>query len=192
MRIGAIILAAGEGKRLNGRIKALIQIGSATFLDKAISLLDSPEICERIVVLGYKADEVKRALTFSNVSIAINDFWKNGMTSSLKVGTSNLSKNLDGFMVMPVDLPLLKKETLIKTLETFQKDSSKIVRPRYRKIPGHPVIFPIEFVEKIIELDDNLEPNTILKRSIDRVKYFDTDQSCVKDLDTEVELDLIL
>ena len=57
-----VILSAGKGSRLQGKIKALLKIGNKTFIEKIISNFRKFKIKNITIVLGYKAHLVKKYL----------------------------------------------------------------------------------------------------------------------------------
>jgi choline kinase len=62
----AIILAAGKGTRLQeltrGKPKSLLKIRNTTLLNELVDQLQNSHIDEIIVVVGYKADQIKKAV----------------------------------------------------------------------------------------------------------------------------------
>jgi choline kinase len=64
--VQAVILAAGSGKRLEkvsgGKPKCLLTVGGKTIIEHQIEMLHDAGIGKILVVVGYKADEVKAAL----------------------------------------------------------------------------------------------------------------------------------
>ena len=59
----AIILAAGMGKRLGdltkGNTKCMIQVGNETLISRLLHQLDKQSISRIVLVVGYKAQELK-------------------------------------------------------------------------------------------------------------------------------------
>jgi len=59
--VSAILLAAGEGKRM-GRPKLLMPFGRYTVLEQTIDNLLSSNVDEVVVVLGARAGEIKHVI----------------------------------------------------------------------------------------------------------------------------------
>ena len=59
----AVILAAGMGKRLGdltkGNTKCMIQVGHETLISRLLHQLDKQSISRIVLVVGYKAQELK-------------------------------------------------------------------------------------------------------------------------------------
>jgi CTP:molybdopterin cytidylyltransferase MocA len=61
MNVMAVILAAGEGRRMGGP-KALLAIDSTTFLARTAELLTRPGVTAIVAVLGHQAPRVAAEL----------------------------------------------------------------------------------------------------------------------------------
>lgn len=85
----AVILAAGEGKRLGlGIPKALVKVNELSLIERAILFFTSLNIKDFVIVVGYKAEQVKRFLSKSKVVgdkkiswVENEEFWRgNGLS----------------------------------------------------------------------------------------------------------------
>ena len=67
----AVILAAGMGKRLGdltkGNTKCMIQVGGETLISRLLHQLDKQNLSQIILVVGYKAQELKDYLATLDV-----------------------------------------------------------------------------------------------------------------------------
>ena len=86
MRVAAIVLAAGEGRRMGGP-KALLPAGDRSFLAHAAALLDRPGVERVLAVLGHDA---ARVAALSGLPLCVpaivNEDYRAGMLSSLLCG----------------------------------------------------------------------------------------------------------
>ena len=83
--ISAIILAAGEGKRI-GSTKALLNWGNENLINYQINSLSHERITEKIVVVGSESEKVKKSISKNEIKIAENNNYLSGKTSSIKKG----------------------------------------------------------------------------------------------------------
>lgn len=71
----AVILAAGMGKRLGeltkGNTKCMIQVGNETLISRLLHQLDKQSISRIVLVVGYKAQELKDYLATISISTPI-------------------------------------------------------------------------------------------------------------------------
>lgn len=80
MRIGAIVLAAGEGRRFGGN-KLLVKIGGEPVILRVLKALNE---FERVVIVGAYANELMPYL--SNEIVIYNPHYRDGMSTSIRLG----------------------------------------------------------------------------------------------------------
>ena len=81
--IAGIILSGGASRRM-GFSKALLTLGSETFLDRLIRVL-STECSPVIVVLGHETDRIREGIErATEVTFVVNSDPERGMLSSLQ------------------------------------------------------------------------------------------------------------
>lgn len=146
----AIILAAGESKRMGGPLKPLLPYGDGTFLSTVIKTLRAGGCQDITVVLGCRAEEVRAAVNFASIRVALNPDWPQGMLSSLRAGVSALPDAAPGALVTLVDLPGLKPETVRALLSAWQADSTRLLVAEHNGRRGHPVIFPRDLFNELL------------------------------------------
>lgn len=139
--ISCILLAAGASTRF-GSPKALVRLGSNSIIERVLAMLLSSKISEVIVVLGADAEKIAPKIPKnSGIRIVVNENYLQGQTSSFKAGLRNLDSNTEGILLLPVDMPFIKKETINLLIEVFLKNTSLIVMPTHKGKNGHPPIF---------------------------------------------------
>ena len=84
-----------------------------------------------------------------SIRYAINPNPESGMFSSLFYGV-NIFLQRQGYLIIPVDHPFFECETLVKLIAVFQAQmDAGVVRPRYRKRAGHPIIISASLAGQI-------------------------------------------
>ena len=71
--ITAIVLAAGESRRMGHVNKLLLPLGEATLIERVVGAVCQSEADEVIVVLGHEARRIRAALDGHDVLFAEND-----------------------------------------------------------------------------------------------------------------------
>ena len=102
--ISAIILAAGEGKRI-GTTKALLNWGNENLINYQINSLSHKSITEKIVVVGSESEKVKKAILRNEIKIAENNDYLSGKTSSIKKGISYIENDQNDILIIAIDQP---------------------------------------------------------------------------------------
>ncbi|MFQ5701272.1 MAG: NTP transferase domain-containing protein [Acidobacteriota bacterium] len=165
MKISIIVLAAGTSARM-GRPKPLLEFDGRTCLSLVLSACLGSRAEGTTVVLGSEAEMIRSAIEAPEFLAAIeagrlrsvvNRRFDRGQTSSLKSGLEALPAGIDGFVVFPVDHPLVTSNDIDALIGRFAP------RPRGRTIfvaayengRGHPVLFSIGHRTGILELGDD-------------------------------------
>lgn len=149
-KIAGIILAGGYSSRM-GELKALLPFRTDLIIIKQIKSMKEAGIDDIYVVVGYKAKEIKFALKGWDVKVLFNKHYSEGMFSSIKTGVEAVSQEeYDGFFILPVDYPLIRAYTYEWLMDTFYKDTPKIVYPSFNYRKGHPPLISTELNDVIL------------------------------------------
>lgn len=133
-----------------GEPKALLKIGSRTFLKKIYNTLYACNFLEILLVLGKDADLIKASARDIQVKIVINEDYKLGQLSSIHTAIRQLSSASEGLFIALVDMPLVSGATMKLLVETWEQNKEKIIIPQYQGRGGHPVIFPGLFFDELL------------------------------------------
>ena len=106
MKIVAVVLAAGKSTRM-GKNKLLLELGGKRMIDRILDTLEASEVDEIIVVLGSNFREVADLIKprQGRITIAVNERYEGGMTSSLQIGLKQI-KNVDAALLVLGDQPI--------------------------------------------------------------------------------------
>lgn len=139
-RVAAIVLAAGEARRM-GRPKLALPVGGGTLLSAVVTPLLASPLERVVVVLGHAAEDVRRAAGTAadpRLQFVVNEAWREGMASSLRCGLSACA-DADAVLVALGDkvglTPGLVRRILAAALE------APLVVPVVGSRSSHPVLF---------------------------------------------------
>lgn len=133
----AIILSAGLSSRM-GDFKPLLPLREELLLERVISLYRSAGVPDVRVVAGHRAGEVMAIAGRCGARAVFNPDYAGGMFSSVIVGISDLAPDCAGFFVHPVDIPLVRRRTLIDLQNAFNQGKARVYYPAFLKSRGHP------------------------------------------------------
>jgi len=171
--ISCVILAAGLSSRF-GSPKPLASIQGTTVIEYLQNILINTKLREIIIVLGAYAEQIKpHILNHRKISIVYNKDYNLGQTSSIKAGLLSVSKDSPGVMLLPVDYPAMRKETIDQLIDVFLTQRQFILIPTYQGKKGHPPIFPEKLIEMILRMDNSCGVNTLARQNTVEVKYFE-------------------
>ncbi|MET8692450.1 nucleotidyltransferase family protein [Streptomyces bauhiniae] len=139
-QVAGLLLAAGGGRRLGGRAKALLRYDGVLLVERAARALWEAG-CDRVhVVLGAGAEEVCAHAELSGCVLVENPGWGEGMGSSLRAGLrSLLGTDARGALVSLVDQPGIGREAYTRVLEAFT-DETSLASAAYGGRRNHPVL----------------------------------------------------
>jgi len=190
--IGAIILAAGEGKRMK-RIKPLVKIDGKTMLEMVIDKVKASKIDERILVLGYMADTILSLLNFEGLKVVINRDFSEGMASSLALGIKALDKRCKACLIFLGDKPFFSVNTVNQLIDIYNEGKGEIILPKYKGERGHPVLFDKSYFKDLVKLKGDMGAKALIEKYKEKVFEVDVeDEGILIDIDTEEDLKKVL
>ncbi|RSO51181.1 4-diphosphocytidyl-2C-methyl-D-erythritol synthase [Streptomyces sp. WAC 06725] len=139
--VAGLLLAAGGGRRLGGRPKALLDFRGRPLVEHAARVLREGG-CDRVlVVLGAAAETVRARADLSAYATAENPDWAHGMGSSLRVGLAALADSGAGAaLVSLVDQPGIGAAAVARVIAAYE-GGADLVAAAYDGKRGHPVLF---------------------------------------------------
>ncbi len=184
-RTAAIILAGGKSERM-GRPKALLDFDGVCCIDLVLSACKRAGIAETIVVLGHRAEELAKVLA-TDVRTVVNANYEAGQTSSLKTGLARLPQECEGFLIFPVDFPLVSDNDIALLLEAFraEDEDAKVFIPSFAMKRGHPVLLAGGMRRELMNLGDDEPARNVILRDESRIRYVNVENpGVVEDMDT--------
>ncbi|MFF0794563.1 NTP transferase domain-containing protein [Streptomyces spiralis] len=138
--VAGLVLAAGGGRRLGGRPKALLAHRGRPLVEHAVAVLRSAGCARVHVVLGARADDVRRQARLDGCILVDNPDWEEGMGSSLRAGLESLSgTGVRAALVSLVDQPGITAEAATRILAAY-RDETSLASGAYDGVRGHPVL----------------------------------------------------
>lgn len=187
--IAAVILSAGYSSRMK-RFKPLLPVGETTAVQKLVRSVKDAGIGRIVTVTGYSRELLRPVLDSEGCIEAYNADYDSGMFSSIKTGISKareLYPDAAGYLVMPVDCPLISGETVRTVAEHAGHDSGgeDFFVPVFEGKKGHPLFVPKFYAEEICSYDGAGGLKAVTDKYWDRmVRIPVSDEGCLLDMDT--------
>ena len=162
MKIAAIVLAAGYSSRM-GDFKSLMPLGGKNLLAHSSGVFQRAGVSSVSVVTGHRGEEVEAEAARLGLSSIRNPQYNRGMFSSVLLAVQEMQQQmqqLDGFFILPVDIPLLYPATISKLIESF--DGRSVLLPVFCGEQGHPPLIPSGVIPAILGHDGTGGLKTIL------------------------------
>ncbi|MFC8096865.1 NTP transferase domain-containing protein [Streptomyces sp. NPDC057301] len=139
--VAGLLLAAGGGRRLGGRPKALLRHRGRPLVEHAVGVLRAAGCARVHVVLGAQAATVREQAELGDCVLVDNPDWADGMGSSLRAGLDSLADTgARAALVSLVDQPGIGPEAVARVLAAYG-DEASLVSAAYDGVRGHPVLF---------------------------------------------------
>ena len=186
LRIGAVLLAAGDGRRMGGVAKALIRLQGVPLITRHLVALSGAGVDEVVVVTGHAREAVEREVRRFTVTLAHNEAHAEGQQVSVRVGLAALDGSSDAVFVMLADQPLVGAGDLTELIGAFKKrPSGHVVVPVVDGQRGNPIVLDREACERILASETNLGCRHLIEREPELVYVHETANTrFVTDLDT--------
>jgi molybdenum cofactor cytidylyltransferase len=182
--ISAIILAAGESKRM-GEAKMLMPWGKSTVLQTVISTFQAAGVSDILVVTGGARDQIESLVGKTVQTIFNEDYATGGMLSSIQIGLEEKMREASAALICLGDQPQIQTRTVQNVCEAFHNTKSKIVVPSYQMHRGHPWLVARPLWDKLLKLRSPKSPRDFLNKHSRDIMYVTVDTSTViEDLDT--------
>lgn len=135
---GAVIVAAGAGRRLGGVAKALLQHRGRSYLETVVTTARAVGVVDAVVVVGAPFGDVVAAHARQlGLRVRVNPAPERGMASSVALGFAAISAGPAALAwLWPVDHPAVQASTL-RALQRAIGDAD-VAQPRYAGRGGHP------------------------------------------------------
>jgi molybdenum cofactor cytidylyltransferase len=179
MKIGAVVLAAGEGRRFGGN-KLLVTVGGEPVITRVLRALDG---IERVVVVGAHVEELMQYLR-SEVVI-YNPNYREGISTSIKLGL-RLFQDYDAVLIVLGDMPLITRETISKIINAYHEGCTAVI-PTYKGLRGNPVLIHRSLFNELTRLKGDVGARELLRDRAD-VCYVECGPEVIMDIDTPDDL----
>ena len=174
-----IVLAAGQSTRM-GQPKALLPCPPAgrTFVTQIIHVLREGGI-DTIAVIGRVNDpDLRREVASAGLPVCYveNPSPELGQLSSILVGVAFAeARQSAGILVLPVEMPLIRPETVRTALGAFAAGDEPVLRATYQGRHGHPVIFGAAVFPALRNADPEVGARAVLHQDPSRVRNLEVD-----------------
>ena len=186
LRIGAVLLAAGAGRRMGGLAKPLIRLQGVPLIRRQLVALSGAGIDEVVVVTGHARDAVEEQVRSFPVTLVHNAEFEQGQDGSVRAGLAALTGPFDAVFVVPCDQPLIAADDLTELISAFKKrPGGHVVVPMVDGQRGNPILIDEEARTQILDSGANLGCRHLLARRPELVHtHASANRRFITDLDT--------
>ena len=107
-----------------------------------------------------------------------------GMLSSVQAGVASLPAETEAFLLMPVDVPLVRASTITRLLDAASADDAAVLYPAFRGERGHPPVIRRALFADILAFDSAGGLSALLARREAEARNVPVfDWGCLEDMD---------
>ena len=138
-RIAAVVLAAGQSRRMGAANKLLAEVNGAAMLDRALEAARASQAASVLVVTGHERERIEAVVAAPTVH---NPDYADGLSTSLRVGIAALPEDVDGAVVLLGDMPFVSAAHIDRLIAAFNPlEGRSICVPTFNGKRGNPVLW---------------------------------------------------
>jgi len=183
-KLSVVILSAGYSSRMKD-FKPLLNFGDKAAVRLLYDTYRECDIEDILIVTGFNSEKLMEANYDINVKWVLNPDFKSGMYSSIKAAVKEIDKNSQGFFLNPVDIPVIRKQTIFDLKNEFEKGEKGIIYPVFNGKRGHPTVISANYSNIITENSGDGGLKSLLQKyENDFTEVPVCDNGTVMDMDT--------
>lgn len=190
---GVLIVAAGESKRL-GRPKQLLKYEGQSFINRLITIVRASGKMPITIVLGAAAEVIQEQLIDAELSLVLNEDWREGMGASIKIGLTKMIQNdpaMDGVLILVCDQPYINSEQIQSLVQLQNNTGLPMAACFYAGILGTPALFHSSMFSDLLYLKGDVGAKKIMNLAMDKVAKLHFEAGVI-DIDTEQDYQKII
>jgi len=170
--IKAILLAAGQSKRLKSENKLIKLYKKLPLINHSLKALQKSKVNKVIIVLGHEHKKVKKIIKKNKKNIFVyNKNYKKGMASSIKAGLKKVTRNDKGFIIAQSDMPFIKTSDINKIYNSIKLKNNLVHVLKFKNKIGNPIGFDLSLTKKFKNIKGKFGAKFMVKRLKNRTKF---------------------
>jgi molybdenum cofactor cytidylyltransferase len=184
-RLSAVLLAAGESRRMGSVNKLTLPIAGTTLLRRTAQTLARSDLAELVVVVGHEQEIARELLQGIPARIIYNQDFRDGQMTSVYHGLAALRQPCAGVMICLSDQVLLDADDITAISRGFASCPTSIMVPVYKGQRGNPIVLDYAHRETILADRKNLGCKRLIEKNPELVTALEMPNDHVLvDLDT--------
>lgn len=184
--MAALVLAAGQSKRMGQENKLLLPYQGETVLSHVLDQVVQAGMKNIFVVTGHQEGQVEQQLSRHDVIFIHNDLYQEGMSTSVKLGISSLPREIDAVLVILGDMPNISSAILKKIMVAYNPALGRsIIIPKHNGKRGNPILWGREFFSEFERLEGDMGAKILLNDYPEYIAEVDVGSDAIfLDMDT--------
>lgn len=188
--ISLIVLAAGKSSRMHGRNKLLVKVEGKPIILRVVEAGLKSKVDEVIVVLGWEANRIQKALAELPVRLVLNKNYEKGQSSSVKAGLREVVEVAQAILILPGDMAMIDPKPINLVISEYARKKKPVVIAAHQGRPGHPILLDRKLFKEIETIDEHtLGLKAVVRNHQREVRLVEAGSANVlRDVDTRKDL----
>ncbi len=183
--VHAIVLAAGQSRRMGGTNKLLVQLDGMALVRHVVEAARASKVAGITVVGGHQAQDVTDALKGLDVEYCLNSDFADGLASSLRCGITSVPHDCAGAIILLGDMPRITGTMINHMLEEFeQAQPSCIIQATDCGRRGNPVVWPAKYFDFLKQISGDVGGRHLIEENAENVITVELGEAARLDIDT--------
>jgi len=185
-RIAALLLAAGQSRRMGDTNKLLAAVDGVPMVRRAAESLLASTARPVIAVTGHESERVRAALQGLDLVFVDNPDYAQGISASLRHGTAALPHDIDGAVIALGDMPQVTTGHIDRLIAAFDPvEGRSICVPTHHGKRGNPVLWEARFLPEVAAVQGDVGARHLIGEYADLVCEVEmADRGVLLDIDT--------
>ncbi|MDG2243083.1 MAG: molybdopterin-binding/glycosyltransferase family 2 protein [Rhodospirillaceae bacterium] len=187
--IGAVVLAAGQSRRMGVVNKLLEPVNGIVLIRHTVEQLLASKVCSVVVVTGYECDKIESALSGLNITFVHNPEFDEGLSTSLVSGLYAVPNICAGALVCLGDMPGVLSDHIDALIDRFDPGADRSIGvPVHMGKRGNPILWARRFFDTMVDVSGDVGARHLIGANADLVYEVEFDDTAIlTDLDTPEE-----
>lgn len=192
-RVFALVLAAGQSRRMGKINKLLADIDGVPLVRRVVDAVKASSCDGVMVVTGHEAARVEAALEGASVKTVRCAEYASGLSASLKAGIDALPGNCDAAVICLGDMPGVTAAHIDRLIAAFDPEEGRAVCvPTFEGKRGNPVLWYRGFFSEITSVRGDVGARHLIGEHEDLVcEVAMEDPGVLLDVDTPKALESV-
>lgn len=182
--MAAIILAAGESRRMGDLNKMTIEVSGKPMVRHVCDAACGSSIESVSVITGHNPNEVKDVLHGVTVTTHDNPEYEQGLSTSIICGINALSEDVSSALILLGDMPFITSDMINILAKTALDNPDHIIVSTHAGKRGNPVLWPRMFFGELCAIQGDVGARHIIAANQDKVIEVELGEAASLDLDT--------
>jgi len=186
-----VVLAAGESRRFPGN-KLLFRVWGKSLIRRVVETALASLAGEVVVGVGHQADLISAELEGldGRLRVVLNPDYREGMSSSVRVGVSAVSPRAEAVAVLPADVCFISPRAVDALILEYASSRPRIAVAAHGGRPGHPILFDASLLPELREVsEETMGMKAVVRRHSSEVVLVEVpEEEVLIDVDTLEDL----